>query len=215
MAPHPGARLLTSKLGQVAEDSASASPFFTKYSRTLWLSFMWTVTNLSSFMVQPHSAGAGNGNPGLQVFDPGARTDMPELWMIKTPWPSMLITPRTPSPRSGLVKVPRSHWPDVTLSVMQSVEAGFPIHQPPHAANCGGSVGTMKVPKLYRVSGRGGIEQFSKPKVSMEESCPSADCPPKTRRPGGGGGSVDFPAQLFHINRQLRRRYLRSEELRS
>ena len=36
--------------------------------------------------------------------------------------------------------------------------------------------------------------QFSKPKVSTEESCSSLDWPPRTRSPGGGGGSKDFPA---------------------
>ena len=35
--------------------------------------------------------------------------------------------------------------------------------------------------------------QFSNPKVSTEESCLSLDCPPRTRRPGGGVGSKDVP----------------------
>ena len=39
--------------------------------------------------------------------------------------------------------------------------------------------------------------QLSKPKVSMEVSCPSADWPPSKRRPGGGAGSNDVPAQYL------------------
>ena len=35
--------------------------------------------------------------------------------------------------------------------------------------------------------------QFSNPKVSMEESCPFVDWPPRRRRPGGG--SIDIPAK--------------------
>ena len=35
--------------------------------------------------------------------------------------------------------------------------------------------------------------QFSNPKVSMEESCPFVDWPPRRRRPGGG--SNDIPAK--------------------
>ena len=35
--------------------------------------------------------------------------------------------------------------------------------------------------------------QFSNPKVSTEESCLSFDCPPRTRRPGGGVGSKEVP----------------------
>ena len=38
--------------------------------------------------------------------------------------------------------------------------------------------------------------QFSNPKVSMEESCLSLDCPPRTRRPGGGVGSKELPEKL-------------------
>ena len=39
--------------------------------------------------------------------------------------------------------------------------------------------------------------QFSKPKVSTEESCSSLDWPARMRSPGGGGGSKDFPAILL------------------
>ena len=54
-------------------------------------------------------------------------------------------------------------------------------------------MGVKNDPKPYRVSGRGGIEQFSKPKASIEENGPCSDWPPSTRSPGGEGGSFEIP----------------------
>ena len=42
------------------------------------------------------------------------------------------------------------------------------------------------------------MEQFSKPNVSIEESCPSVVCPPRRRRPGGGGFS-DVPVKFVFL----------------
>ena len=187
--PQPGPRLFFKRFGQASSVSGLASPFVTEYPRTLCVSLIWIVTNLVLDTIQPHSADVVYAGPATQLLEPGARNNMPSLYTIKTPCPSMFITPRTPSPRVWLVNVPRSHWADVTLSVRQSVESGFPIHHPPHTASCGGWVGAMKDPKPYRVSGKGGIKQSSKPKVSMEVNCPSFDWPPSTRRPGRGEGS--------------------------
>ena len=159
------------------------------------------MTKLVLDKLHPHSAEVENIGPAVQVADPCARNDMPVLCIAKMPRSSILTMPRTPSPRSPVMKEPRSHCPEVKFSVRQSEEIGFPIHQPPHTASCGGSVGAMKDAKAYRDSGSGGMEQFSKPKVSIEVRLSSADCPPRTKSPVGDSGFKDVPenTRICHI----------------